>query len=69
MPFNNSRWKKRSREKVMLCLHKGNIALKSGNIWCTSEMNETKKVFWMFVFENFIKETKFFVTTTKLEGL
>ena len=53
----------------MLCLNKGNIALNSDSIWCTSERNEIKKVFWMFVFENFIKETKFFVTTTKLEGL
>ena len=28
-----------------------------------------KKVFWVFIFENFIKETKFSVPTTKLERL
>ena len=60
---------KRIFEKVMLCLNKGNIALISGSIWCTSYRNETKKVFWMFIFENFIKEAKFSVPTTKLEGL
>ena len=40
----------------MLCLNKGNIALSPGNIWCTSCRNEIKKVFWIFIFENFIKE-------------
>ena len=45
----------------MLCLNKGNIALSSGSIWCTSYRNEMKKVFWMFVFENLIKKTKFSV--------
>ena len=61
--------KKRILEKVMPCLNKGNIALSSDSIWCTSYRNEMKKVFWMFIFENFIKETKFPVPTTKLEGL
>ena len=28
-----------------------------------------EKVLWMFIFEIFIKETKFPVPTTKLEGL
>ena len=60
--------KKRIFEKVMLCLNKGNIALSSGSIWYTSYWNEMKKVFWMFIFENFIKETKFSAPTTKLEG-
>ena len=36
IPFGNSRWKKRSFEKVMLCLNKGNIAQSSCSIWCTS---------------------------------
>ena len=56
-------------EKVMLCRNKGNIALRSGGIWCTSYRNEVKKVFWIFIFENFIKETKSPVPTTKLEGV
>ena len=56
-------------EKVMLCLNKGNITLSYGSTWCTSYRNEMEKVFWMFIFENFIKETKFSVPTTKLEGL
>ena len=60
---------KRIFEKVMLCLEKGNIALTSSNIGCTSYNNEMKKVFWVFIFENFIKETKFSVPTEKLEGL
>ena len=51
----------------MLCLNNGNIALSSGSTWCTSNMNEMKKAFWMFIFENFLKEAKFFVPTTKLE--
>ena len=46
---------KRIFEKVMLCVNKGNIAHSSCNIWCTSYRNEIKKVFWMFLFENFIK--------------
>ena len=61
--------KKRIFEKVMLFLNKGDIALGSGNIWCTFYRNEMKKVFWIFIFENFRKETKFPVPTTKLEGL
>ena len=67
--FNNSRWKKRTFEKVMICLNKRNMALSFGSIWCTSYRNQMKKVFWMFIFENFVKETKFSVPTTKLEGL
>ena len=53
----------------MLCLNKGNIADSSCSIWCTSYKNEVKKVFWMLIFENFLKETKFSVATTKLKGL
>ena len=53
----------------MLCLNKGDIALSSGGIWCKSYRNEMKKVFWMFIFENFTKETKSPVPVTKLEGL
>ena len=69
MPFNNSRWKKRIFEKGTLCFNKRDIALSSDSIWCTSYRNEMKRVFWMFIFENFIKDTKFSVPTTKLEGL
>ena len=50
-------------EKVMLCF---NLAHSSCSIWCTSYMNDIKKVFLRFIFENFIKETKFSVQTTKL---
>ena len=39
------------------------------SIWCTSYKNEIKKVFWMLIFENLIKGTKFSVATTKLKGL
>ena len=73
--FNNSRWKKKKKkkkkknhEKVMLCLYKGNVALSSCSILCTSYLNDIKKVFWMFIFKNFVKETKFVVPTTKLKG-
>ena len=45
----------------MLCLNKGNVALSYGSIWWTSYRNEMKKVFWMFIFENLIKKTKFSV--------
>ena len=31
-------------------------------------MNEIKKVFWMFFFENFIKLTKFSLPTIKLDS-
>ena len=50
----------------MLCLNKENIAHSSFSIWFTSHRNEIKKVFWMFIFENLIKETEFSVTTTML---
>ena len=30
--------------------------------------NEIKNLFWMFTFENFIKETKVSVSTMKLKG-
>ena len=60
----------------MLCLYKGNTAEGSCSIGCTSFRNEIKKVFWVFIFEKFIKETKFSVketkfsvTPTKLKGL
>ena len=53
----------------MICLNKGDIALSSGGIWCKSYRNEMKKVFWMFIYENFTKETKSPVPVTKLEGL
>ena len=68
-PFNNSRWKKIFFEKVMLCLNKGNIADSSCSIRCASYSNEIKKVFWMLIFENYLKETKFSVPTSKLKGL
>ena len=61
--------KKEFFEKVMLCLSKGNIVHSSCCIWCTSYKNKIKKVFWMFIFENFIKETKFSVPTTKFKGV
>ena len=49
--FNNSRLKKKKKkkkknhEKVMLCLYKGNVALSSCSILCTSYLNDIKKVF------------------------
>ena len=51
----------------MLCLNKGNIAHSSCIMWCTSYRNEIKNVFWMFIFEKFIKETKFAVPTTEFK--
>ena len=60
---------KKFLKKNMLFLNNENIGHSSCKIWCTSYRNEIKKVFWMFIFENFIKETKFSVPTTKLEGL
>ena len=45
------------------------IIADSRSIWCTFYRNEIKKVFWMLIFENFIKEKKFSVPTTKLKGL
>ena len=53
----------------MVCLNEGNILFSSGSICCTSYRNEMEKVLSVFIFENFIKEIKFPVTTTKLEGL
>ena len=57
--------KKRIFEKVMLCLNKGKTALTSGSIWRTSNRNEMKKV---FIFENYIKETKVFCTNDEVGG-
>ena len=61
--------KKEFLKKFKLCLNKENIALSSGSIWCTSYKNEMKKVFWMFIFKNFIKATKSSVLATKLKAL
>ena len=45
------------------------IIADSCSIWCTFYRNEIKKVFWMLIFEKFIKEKKFSIPTTKLKGL
>ena len=58
--------KKRIFEKVMLYLNKGNIIYSSYSLWYTSYRSKIKKVFWMFILENFIKETKISVPMTKL---
>ena len=67
--FNNSKREKRIFEKVMLCLNKGKIDHSSCSIWYTFYWNEIKKTFWMFIFENSMKETNFSVTNSKLNSL
>ena len=54
--------KKESLKKLCFILIRGILP-------SVSYRYEMKKVFWMFIFENFIKEAKFSVPTTKLEGL
>ena len=46
-------------EKNMLCVEKRNGIHISCSIWCTFYRNDIKKVFRVFIFEIFLKNTRF----------
>ena len=70
--------------KFIFCINKENIAhsscklYKRGKAFCIKGkvegivgiiLDQIKKIFWMFIFENFIKEAKLSVSRTKLKRL
>ena len=65
---NEKKKQKQNLKKLCFVLIRGILPIVLEAYGCTSYRKEIKKVFWMFIFENFIEEAKFSVPMSKLKG-